>query len=233
MIEERFIGNKSLLYEEVVRELYRLIDEYQIKPGEKFPPERELVDKWHISRNVLREAFHVLESRGIIVSFQGRGRFLREIPKNSNGINKYELLSKNLERCSLLEAFELRQMLELKVMELVIKNASDKDIMEIEEKLNVIKEKFYLLNRTVGELDLHRLYASKTGNLYLGQILEIVFTSIVELMHNDFIDVFSAHNPQAAINGHEKIIMAIKDRNVEEAQGHMLEHLQETVNMLL
>lgn len=232
MMEKGLLANKSLLYEEVVRELYKLIDEYQIKPGQKFPPERELVEKWRISRNVLREAFHVLESRGIIVSYQGRGRFLRELPKNSMGLNKYENLSKNLEHCSLIEAFELRQMLELKVMELVIRNASDKDIEEIEEKLNTMKEKFHLHNRTVGELDLHRLYAAKTGNLFLVQILEIVFTSIIELMHNDFIDVFSAHNPEAAVRGHENIINAMKNRNIEEAQKNMLEHLQETVNML-
>ena len=180
----------------------------------------------------MREAFHVLESRGIVVSFQGKGRFLREIPKNNMGVNKYDLLSKNLERCSLLEAFELRQLLELKVMELVIHNASDEDIKEIEEKLCVMKEKFSQLNRTVGELDLHRVYVAKTGNLFLKQILEIVFISIIELMHNDFKDVFSAHNPQAAIKAHERIINAIKNRNVEEAQKHMSEHLQETINML-
>lgn len=232
MIRKVLIRNKSLLYEEVVKELYKLIDEYQIKPGEKFPPERELVEKWQISRNVLREAFHVLESRGIVVSFQGKGRFLREIPKNVMGVNKYDLLSKNLERCSLLEAFELRQLLELKVMELVIHNASDKDIKEMEEKLCVMKEKFNQLNRTVGELDLHRLYALKTGNLFLNQILEIVFVSIIELMHNDFIDVFCAHDPQTAIEGHEKIINAIKNRNIKEAKKQMSEHLQETIIML-
>lgn len=233
MFKNAFIGNKSLLYEDVVKELYKLIDEYQIMPGEKFPPERELVEKWQISRNVLREAFHVLESRGVVVSFQGRGRFLREIPKNKVGINKYELLSKNLERYSLLEAFELRQMLELKVVELVINNASDADINKMEEELHIMKEKFNQLNRTIGELDLHRLYASKTGNLFLSQVLEIVFASIIELMHNDFKDVFSAHNPQAAIEDHERIIKAIKNRNIEEAQKQMSIHLQQTINMLI
>ena len=232
MIGKGIGSNRSLLYEEVVKELYKLIDEYQIKPGEKFPPERELVEKWNISRNVLREAFHVLEGRGIIVSSQGRGRFLRVFPNQNHSENKYELLSKNLERCSLLEAFELRQMLELKVMELVVQNASDSDIVEIENKLNAMKDKFKQLNRTVGELDLHRLYAAKSGNLFLDQILEIVFASIIELMHNDFKDVFSAHHPQAAITAHERIILSLKNRDTSEAQKHMLEHLQETINML-
>ncbi len=147
-------------------------------------------------------------------------------------LNKYEVLSKKLERCSLLEAFELRQMLEAKVMELVVKNASDADIEEIEKKFQTMKEKFIQLNLTVGELDLHRLYAAKSGNLFLEQILEIVFTAILELMRNDFIEVFSAHHPQATIAAHERIIQALKNRDTQEAQKQMHMHLQETVNML-
>lgn len=69
---------RTLLYEEVVEELYRLIDEKHIQPGGKLPPERELIEQLKVSRNVLREAFHVLETRGVIVSHQGKGRFLRE-----------------------------------------------------------------------------------------------------------------------------------------------------------
>ena len=53
---------RPLLYEEVVTELYRIIDEEKINPGDRLPPERELTEELGISRNVLREAFHVLEA---------------------------------------------------------------------------------------------------------------------------------------------------------------------------
>ncbi len=225
-------ASKTLLYEKVVKELYKLIDEYQFKPGEKLPPERELVERWGISRNVLREAFHVLERRGIIVSSQGRGRFLRALPGKNSAENKYEVLSKKLERCSLLEAFELRQLLEPKVMELVIKNSTDSDIIEIEDKLLVMKKRFIQLNLTVGELDIHRLYTAKSGNLFLEQILEIVFEATLELMRNDFIEVFSAHDPHASIKDHGKIIEALKKRDIKDAQKQMFNHLQDTINML-
>ena len=71
---------RILLYEQVVEDLCLLIDRGDFEPGDQLPSERELIEKLIVSRNVLREAFHVLESRGVIVSHQGKGRFLRESP---------------------------------------------------------------------------------------------------------------------------------------------------------
>ena len=125
--------SRTLLYEDVVNDLYTLIDESQLQPGDKLPPERELTEKLGISRNVLREAFHVLESRGIINSHQGKGRFLRVMPKAGDMTTKYESLSKNLERCSMIEAYEVRQVLEMKAVELIVRNASEDDINDLEK----------------------------------------------------------------------------------------------------
>ncbi len=129
--------SRTLLYEDVVNDLYTLIDESQLQPGDKLPPEQELTEKLGISRNVLREAFHVLESRGIINSHQGKGRFLRVMPKAGDMTTKYESLSKNLERCSMIEAYEVRQVLEMKAVELIVRNASEDDINDLEKACRV------------------------------------------------------------------------------------------------
>ena len=131
--------SRTLLYEDVVNDLYTLIDESQLQPGDKLPPERELTEKLGISRNVLREAFHVLESRGIINSHQGKGRFLRVMPKAGDMTTKYESLSKNLERCSMIEAYEVRQVLEMKAVELIVRNASEDDINDLEKSLQRVR----------------------------------------------------------------------------------------------
>ena len=110
--------NRPLLYQEVVSALYQIIDEQKIQPGAQLPSERELIERLGVSRNVLREAFHVMEQRGIIISQQGRGRFLRSLPRNNVQQDKYLQMSKNLERYSLREAYEVRQVLEEKAMEL-------------------------------------------------------------------------------------------------------------------
>lgn len=54
------------LYESVIEQIMDLIKNNELKPGDKLPPERELAEKLSISRGSLREAFRVLESRGLL-----------------------------------------------------------------------------------------------------------------------------------------------------------------------
>ena len=167
---------RTLLYEEVVEELYRLIDEKHIQPGGKLPPERELIEQLKVSRNVLREAFHVLETRGVIVSHQGKGRFLREQPGHGSE-KRTESLSKNLERYSMLEAYEVRQVLEVKGVELIIRNASEEDIDDLEKAYKKVEHTYETTGTTTGEFELHKLYAEKTGSMFMTQTLELVLNA--------------------------------------------------------
>lgn len=224
--------SRPLLYQEVVNALYNIIDEQQIQPGTQLPSERELIERLGVSRNVLREAFHVLEQRGIIVSQQGRGRFLRSLPEVPEQRNKYVQMSKNLERYSLREAYEVRQVLEEKAMELIVRNATDKDIAEIEEAYQKMVEKFYESKTTIGEFELHRLYAKKTGSMFMEQTLDIVLSTIREMMHSTSHDVLDMHNIEGEEKDHRKIIDALKAREEEKAKKYMFDHIQQTIDYL-
>ena len=181
-------------------------------------------------RQVLREAFHVLESRGVIVSHQGKGRFLRESPISGKE-KRYDSLSKNLECYSMIEAYEVRQALEEKAVELIIKNASEKDIDELEEALQHLRKKYEETGRTSGEFELHRLYAAKTGSTFMTQTLEIVLNAIFDMMYGKFTDVLDATSAEAELESHGMIIQAIRERDVEKARKLMDEHLITSMNM--
>ena len=221
---------RILLYEQVVEDLCLLIDRGDFEPGDQLPSERELIEKLNVSRNVLREAFHVLESRGVIVSHQGKGRFLRESPISGKE-KRYDSLSKNLECYSMIEAYEVRQALEEKAVELIIKNASEKDIDELEEALQHLRKKYEETGRTSGEFELHRLYAAKTGSTFMTQTLEIVLNAIFDMMYVNFTDVLDATSAEAELESHGMIIQAIRERDVEKARKLMDEHLITSMNM--
>ena len=70
--ENRKRPARILLYEQVVEDLCLLIDRGDFEPGDQLPSERELIEKLNVSRNVLREAFHVLEA--VVLSYHIRER---------------------------------------------------------------------------------------------------------------------------------------------------------------
>ena len=226
------IGNRAartLLYEEVVKDLYQMIDDEHLKPGDKMPPERELMEQLDVSRNVLREAFRVLESRGVIVSHQGKGRFLR---KQSQLSGSTDSLSKNLERCSMIEAYEVRQPLEVKGVELIIRNASEKDIEDLENAYRVLEKRFQETGRTEGEFKLHKLYAAKTGSVFMTQTLEIVLNAIFDMMYGKFSDILEKVSGEEELESHRLIIQAIRERDKERAGRLMYDHLQDSIDCL-
>ncbi len=218
---------KTLLYENVVKQIIETINMNEIAPGQRFPTERELSEKMGISRNVLREAFHILESKGLITSIQGKGRFLRKLPNDDLGP---EDIAIELEKSSLLEIYEVRKMLELNIMEILIKNVQDSDIHFIETTYHDLINEFVRNNDTVGEFKMHLTYAEKTKNYYLKQMLNLTLELILEYMNTSFNDVVNQFELLHFIEDHNKIIKSIKDRNVAEAQKNMKEHLERTTN---
>lgn len=224
--------NRPLLYQEVVNALYQIIDEQEIKPGDQLPSERELIEQMGVSRNVLREAFHVLEQRGIIISRQGKGRFLRVIPRSQSGLTQVEQMSRNLERCSLFEAYEVRQVLEVKAMELIVRNASDQDLQELERAYTTMLQRFSDNDNTEGEFEMHRMYARKTGSVFMEQTLEIVLSSVLEMMHTTSHTLMDMHQAEIEKKQHRTILNALLARDEEAARDAMFQHIQTTLDLL-
>lgn len=225
-----FRVKRPLLYEEVVKALYQIIDNHQFEPGDQLPPERELMEQLDVSRNVLREAFHILEQRGIIISRQGKGRFLRTLPINQQ--HQQPQLSENMERYSLYEAYEVRQALETKAMDLIVRNASEEDLADLENEYQKMLRNFENTSTTAGEFDLHRLYAKKTGSIFMEQTLDIVLSTILEMMHTTSHSLLDMHQAEDEKVQHRKIIDALHRRDSKLAQQAMSDHIQQTMDIL-
>jgi DNA-binding FadR family transcriptional regulator len=67
------------IYEEIVRQVKQLIGEGRLKSGDRLPPERDLAEKFMVSRTSVREALRALQSRGLIEIRAGEGTFIRDV----------------------------------------------------------------------------------------------------------------------------------------------------------
>ncbi len=219
------------LSQTVIEEIYKMIDGQEMKPGEKFPTDSTLVELWNVSRNVLREAFYILETQGIVISRQGKGRFLRNIPDEPDVQDN--TTSKLVARYSLLDLYEVRQGLEMKVMDLVVKKATDEEISRLEKDYNDMCTNFYKQNNTMGENSLHKYYAVLSHNDYLMHLVNELVDSTNLLMKQLFFYMARMHSIEKYITDHGIILEAIKQRDSERAQKAMSDHLQETIEIII
>lgn len=217
------------LYESVIDQIIELIKNNELKPGDKLPPERELAEKLSISRGSLREAFRVLESRGLIKSKPGGGRYIREI--RENGHNNTENIILSLEKSSILELLEAREIFEVKIVELAAQRATLEDIEIIEEALNKMSQEDELKNekKTESDREFHSAIASSSHNF--------VFVNIIKL-HLDLLRGTREKTQQIPgrreerCREHQAILQAIKEHDPKKAGEVMLKHLRKVREIL-
>jgi len=218
------------LYESVIEQIMNLIKNNKLKPGDKLPPERELAEKLSISRGSLREAFRVLESRGLIKSKAGGGRYIREIRKNGHKSTENIILS--LEKSSILELLEAREIFEVKIAKIAAQRATTEDIELIEKALNKMNEEEELKygKETESDTEFHLAIASASHNF--------VFVNIIKL-HLDLLKDTREKTQQ--IPGrreerwreHQAILQAIKEHDSKKAGEAMLKHLRNVREVLV
>ena len=215
--------SKSLLYENVVQKLIEMIELGVVRPGEQFPTERELVERMEVSRNVLREAFHILEEKGIISSVQGKGRFLRRIPPK--GLQRPSVL--DLQKYSLLELYQTRIILELGAMDILVAEAEEEDICELEEVLRRLSAKFRRNKNPLGEFEMHLAYVRASHNEYLQSLLQHTVDRVYRIIWEGFPAVASSYDYEIFIDDHTRILGAIRDRDASAARDLLRAHLHQ------
>src|SRR5262244_2987720 len=121
------------IYEEIVRQIKSMITEGRLKSGDQLPPERDLAEKFLVSRTSVREALRALESRGLIEIRAGEGAFIRDI--------SVETLIEPLalvilpHREAVGELFEARRLLEPAISALAARRATREELTEMERIL--------------------------------------------------------------------------------------------------
>ena len=211
------------LYESVIEQIMDLIKNNELKPGDKLPPERELAEKLSISRNSLREAFRVLESRGLIKSKPGGGRFIREI--RENGHNNTENIILSLEKSSILELLEAREIFEVKIAEIAAQRATLEDIEIIEEALNKMNQNEELKDdkKTESDTEFHLAIAGASHNFVFVNIMKLHLDLLKETREKTW-QIPGRREKQ--YQEHRAIFQVIKEHNSKKAEEAILKHLR-------
>ena len=196
----------------------------ELKPGDKLPTEHEFAQQLGVGRNSVREAIKMLSSIGVVEIKRGAGTFIAE--SMSSSILNPLILSLVFEQGASRQLLELRFLLDTGVAELVIEKASDQDIKRLEDANRKLHEEALEERHdnphALRDIDLnfHRLFYELAGNTLLNKIAQAIYTlffsSIEQTVEAD---------PVTAYENHQKVIDAMKQRNVELLRKRMRESL--------
>lgn len=103
------VNQAGHLYERVVNQITRLIEERSLQPGDRLPPERELAQLLGVSRPSLREAVKTLEALGHLEVRHGLGVTVRSADRLGDTL-RAGLVDREI---GLQDLFAMREVLEV------------------------------------------------------------------------------------------------------------------------
>jgi len=182
----------------------------EIKPGEKLPPESQLMAQLGIGRTALRESMKMLSALGVIEVRQGDGTYVVEgaSSKSLDPMVFAILLESGMSR----ELLELRTLLEIGYCQLAAEKANPNELAYIEEAANEFENKITDkdLNPdelTRADLEFHFRIIEVTRNPFIIRISR----AVEELFFSSIRNTISKMEGQRwGVEGHRNIFNAIK-----------------------
>ncbi|QXP51518.1 MULTISPECIES: FadR/GntR family transcriptional regulator [unclassified Cellulophaga] len=194
-----------------------------LEPGDKLPSERELSEKFNVSRRNVREAIAKLEHYELLKSIPKTGTFIANIGQVAlKGIMEGIVGLKQQDFKTLVET---RLMLEAQTSFLAAQRRTEEDLVNIEAALHLYKVK--MINREDAleeDLLFHLAIAKACGNSTLNALMLQITPKIISVFEK--IRVCDEDGFMREVNQHEVIFNAIKDQDSQLAVSAMEEHFK-------
>ncbi len=217
--------------EMIVDQIRLLIRQGQLQAGDRLPSERELCERFGVSRVTVREALRVLEASGLVeIRVGARGGAFVSVPSSRRvGEGISDLIT--LASLEAVEVTEARMVFELGIVPLVCERATEQDIAELYEICDrsdaALQGDEYPLTLSA---EWHTRYAQATHNRAVLMLVESLhgplLMSLEKARH-----VVPVHG-RLGVEEHRALVDAIAARDADRATELMRTHLQRTAERL-
>ena len=205
----------------VVMWIQDLLLQGNLKSGEKLPSEAEIARSFGVSRGILREAFSVLETKGILLRQPGRGTFIRKISRAQVlGDLKPQKSDANL----FLDLLEVRETLEGKAVELAIQKATPEDLANVAHALSFHMSEYTEQFALERDVDFHLSIVLATHNEVLFLVLRNVGTLMKDVREETLMQSGRLEECQRE---HEEIFEGIQQHDLRRALSALKKHLNQ------
>ena len=211
----------------IARKLQEMILSGDLKSGEKIPSQRELSEKFGISRASLREALLTLETIGLIKTEAGRGTFVV-----GAGASRTMSEWKFSDEHSLREVFETRLVLEGEITAFAAGRLSEDDLAHLSELTDRMEKAWSrrdFLSNVEADLEFHDLIAQNCRNRMIARLYDQVRELVTETQRQP-IPITDPARMRASLSEHRAIVAALETGNAEASRSAMRQHVANTAS---
>jgi DNA-binding FadR family transcriptional regulator len=202
---------KRSLVDQALEQLRWRISEGRWAIGERLPTEPELAAELGISRNTVREAMRVLAFSGLIEIRQGDGSYLRSMTDPLGAMRA-------LSHCTLEQAQETRQILEVEAVGLAAVRRTEADLTALHEALKASAVLYHgdLEAYISADLVFHKRLVDAAHNPALSELYQY-FSAIVGAQLRQTLNI--SPRCQAVFDLHIALLEAVEHQDPERAKS--------------
>ncbi len=215
----------------IVEQIRFLMRQGQLKPGDRLPPERDLCERFGVSRVTVREALRTLESSGLVeIRVGARGGAFVTVPCSDRvGEGLADLLT--LSVISAADLTEVRMILEAGIVPLVCERATEEDLADLERICERSEEALKAGDYSMDlSLQFHIRVAQATHNPAVVMLIESFRGPL--LMSLQQAREAAPEMGNLGAREHAQFIEAVRRRDPDAASTIMREHLERTAHRL-
>lgn len=219
-IQDKFSIKRRKVSEEVRDSLVEMIRAGDLVAGERLPAERDLAERFGVSRTTLRDALRELELLGYVNVKQGNGSTVRQPDASTLALPFRTALLTTPYLAS--ELIEFRQLLEPQLAALAAARRSESQVTLLQASINKQAALLASGERLADEdIAFHDLVAACAGNTTILRTLSLLQSLLFDLRAR----LLTGDQPQLTLDQHRAIAQAIIQQQEEVAYDAMVEHL--------
>ena len=219
------------LYEQIVEQIEQSIRSGDLKPGQQLPSERELAERFGVSRTAVREAIKTLREKGLAEAYSGRGTFITE-PSATRVRDSVARIAKLGQAETYAHLVDVREILEPEIAARAAAFVAEARSRGEEKSLSSMREAIAAMDAAIddpvafieGDLDFHLALAEAADN----PVILTLIDSIVGLLREQRTRIFFVPGgPQRGQFHHKRILAAVERGDPDAARLAIRAHLQQ------
>jgi GntR family transcriptional regulator, transcriptional repressor for pyruvate dehydrogenase complex len=219
---------KTRVPEEIADRIRVLILDGTFPPGRPLPAERQLAERFGVSRGSIRDAFRTLETIGLLVTRHGQGTFPQELDVDRLVAPLASVLSYRHDLQD--ELLDVRRIFEPAVARYAASRITDEDLADLQRILDAQRKKLKSgRSAIVEDTAFHQVLARATRNRVVVSIMATLNDLLVESRK---LTLKQKGRPVRSIEGHEAVVAALRRRDAGGAAEAMREHIDQIAGLL-